>query len=385
MYGDTLPFATAELLAGQVTALLLAGRVAQAEHLASSYQQRLIDSDDPASLGLALMALGQVRLCAGQVAAAAANLAEAAALLRQRDPVGFLGWCLAHLAVANACAGDSEGAETAVDEAVRRRPPGIRVFDAEVARARVWLAVSRGELSAAHRQAADGADLAADLGQLAFEATLLHDLVRLGHAGAVADRLGRLAGTLQGPLFPAYARHAAALQAGDGRLLEGASCGFEQAGYMLLAAEAAAQAACANDRSGRPGQAGLCAERAIRLATYCEGAVTPALEVRVPGLILTAREREIAGLAARGLTNRGIAAQLIVSVRTVETHLQNIFAKLGINRRAQLGELLFESSRAASSAAPTSRTDPTGSFSIPKRSAISSLLRPASRSQSAKP
>jgi DNA-binding CsgD family transcriptional regulator len=51
---------------------------------------------------------------------------------------------------------------------------------------------------------------------------------------------------------------------------------------------------------------------------------------------LTAREVEIAVLVARGLSNRAIADELVLSVRTVETHVANATSKLGLNSRAQL-------------------------------------------------
>ena len=51
---------------------------------------------------------------------------------------------------------------------------------------------------------------------------------------------------------------------------------------------------------------------------------------------LTRREREIAGLIARGLTNRQIAAALHISERTAENHVQHILAKLGLHTRTQI-------------------------------------------------
>jgi predicted ATPase/DNA-binding CsgD family transcriptional regulator len=51
---------------------------------------------------------------------------------------------------------------------------------------------------------------------------------------------------------------------------------------------------------------------------------------------LTAREREVAALIAQGLSNRDIAARLVISARTAETHVQHIMVKLGLTARAQI-------------------------------------------------
>ncbi len=58
------------------------------------------------------------------------------------------------------------------------------------------------------------------------------------------------------------------------------------------------------------------------------------------GGTLSPREREIAGLAASGLTNKQIGEKLFVSPRTVGDHLHKIFPKLGINTRAALRDAL---------------------------------------------
>jgi DNA-binding CsgD family transcriptional regulator len=58
---------------------------------------------------------------------------------------------------------------------------------------------------------------------------------------------------------------------------------------------------------------------------------------RAAGDQLTASERRVAELAASGLTNREVAAQLFLSPKTVEANLARVYRKLGIHSRAELG------------------------------------------------
>ena len=53
---------------------------------------------------------------------------------------------------------------------------------------------------------------------------------------------------------------------------------------------------------------------------------------------LTPQELQVARYVAEGLSNKAIAAQLFLSPRTIDSHLRNVFAKLGITSRTQLAQ-----------------------------------------------
>ncbi|GAB3205921.1 protein kinase domain-containing protein [Nocardia tengchongensis] len=55
-----------------------------------------------------------------------------------------------------------------------------------------------------------------------------------------------------------------------------------------------------------------------------------------PGVALTKRESQVADLVARGLTNKQIAAELVISQRTAQGHVEHILTKLGFSARTQI-------------------------------------------------
>jgi DNA-binding CsgD family transcriptional regulator len=62
---------------------------------------------------------------------------------------------------------------------------------------------------------------------------------------------------------------------------------------------------------------------------------------RVRELGLSRREAQVVSLAARGLTNAQIAAELVLSKRTIHKHFENVFTKLGVHSRHEAGRILF--------------------------------------------
>jgi DNA-binding CsgD family transcriptional regulator len=63
---------------------------------------------------------------------------------------------------------------------------------------------------------------------------------------------------------------------------------------------------------------------------------------------LTRREREVAALIARGLTNRQIAEELFIAERTADTHVEHILAKLELGSRTQVATWVVEQGNSAS-------------------------------------
>jgi DNA-binding NarL/FixJ family response regulator len=155
----------------------------------------------------------------------------------------------------------------------------------------------------------------------------------------VVKRIAEVAGRVEGPLAATRVSHVRALADADAEGLLAASERFEVCGAWLLAAEAAADAAVARrQRSDR--RAGAAQARAEGLAARCGDPRTPALTRLDVRTRLTPAEREVALAAAAGASNRDIAERQGVSVRTVETHLQRAYTKLGTSSRAELGAAL---------------------------------------------
>ncbi|MET4924788.1 response regulator transcription factor [Streptomyces sp. PSRA5] len=98
--------------------------------------------------------------------------------------------------------------------------------------------------------------------------------------------------------------------------------------------------------------------QAVRVAARGDALLSPSITRRLigefvsrppdrstaPGLeALTRREREVTGLAARGLTNEEIAAHMVISPFTAKTHISRAMTKLGARDRAQLVVFAYES------------------------------------------
>lgn len=162
----------------------------------------------------------------------------------------------------------------------------------------------------------------------------LMSALRLGSRPA-AKELKALSENLEAPLAEVCLLYAEALlEADTGLLIRAVETAAASGDYRLAADMARSgidQALADDDRT---------AYRLIhrRLREVLPERLKDGLGVATLGL-LTAREREIAVLAATGRSNRAIAQHMYVSVRTVEGHLYQVYSKLSVNTRAELAEL----------------------------------------------
>jgi ATP/maltotriose-dependent transcriptional regulator MalT len=239
--------------------------------------------------------------------------------------------------------GDRAAAELDYREASRwgRRPdPGLALLR---------LAHGDGAAAAATiRRAMDEAD---DLTRPKLLEPCVEIMVALGQldeARAAADELNAVAKRSKAPLLQAMAARSEAtvrLAANDARealaaarrasaLWQGLDAPYEAARVRILVAEACRL--LGDDDTAR-----LELEEARRV--FGDLGAAPDL-ARVSGLLdgkaasrnsgLSAREVEVLRLVAGGRTNRDIASELVISERTVDRHVSNIFAKLGVSTRS---------------------------------------------------
>ncbi|HEY9313316.1 LuxR C-terminal-related transcriptional regulator [Williamsia sp.] len=288
---------------------------------------------------IANIVMGNVDLACGRVQSAVGRCEQSLAAL---DTTSAAAWSFPGriiLAQSYSALGRDNDALRVLTEARRREGRYVAVFAPQLRITEAWLAAAQGVTGEAISLAQAAARDAAEAGQYGIEAEALHAAARFGDDTA-AKRLTELAAEIDGDLVGAYARHAAAVAAGDGAALDASADELAQIGALISAADAAAQAANVHDVAGDRAAMASSAAVAGRLSAECGGLRTPALVAAAHPLPLTAREREIATLVAAGLSNKAIAERLTVSVRTVEGHIYRACTKLDLSDRADLTTLL---------------------------------------------
>ncbi len=290
-----------------VATLVELGRIAEATAAAEEGVERARLAGSARILLWAQCELASARLAAGDVAAALRHAGDAAAAGTRPDfhAAGQPGWCLGTALVA---AGNPQrGREEMLSAFGGPGLPGVLPVDRPAATADLVEAhLACGDVDAAEQALAGPA-----LGIARSAVLLARERPREAVAAAAnvptgAPLLAARTRLAEGRALAAAGERGAAREA-----LIDAESAFDGYGALRLRSEATRELR----RLGH---------RVLRAATAPAGGP------------LTAREREIAELVAAGRTNREVAEQLVLSTRTIEAHVRNIYGKLGVRSRVEL-------------------------------------------------
>jgi predicted ATPase/DNA-binding CsgD family transcriptional regulator/Tfp pilus assembly protein PilF len=326
--GDDLTVPTALRTLGQ--AALRAGRFAEATALIDEAIAAAGSSGNDWEAGLTLAAKAAIAVRQGTLKSAQRAYECALEVLvdNNRWGVAQVQYGMGTLARAR---GDANMAVQHFEEALQV----FRELDAwlEIARCLAgvgWVALTRGDLELAQSRLAEGLRINQACGQRLGIARGLEAFAALAAARQQPEQAARLAGAA------AQLRESLGQPTGIGPRIEGM---LEAARDRLGAASAAALFA-----EGRE----MTAEAAVGYAlgsfsevhaagggehAWADPARLAAAKSATP---LTAREHEIVLLVARGLSNRQIADELVISPATAARHVANILAKLGFSSRTQI-------------------------------------------------
>jgi DNA-binding CsgD family transcriptional regulator len=329
-----MPYLQLALELARGTLLPLSGDLASIDAIVAAEFADLADAGD-FRLGSGYLAIlrAQAARLRGRTAEALRCGLQACAILATSRV--FAGLAQAERAYAAALRGETAVAQEAMADSDRVQPRTMEILYPWREQARAWVHACAGRIDEGATVLDRTAERLRGHGFAGHELSVLHDLVRLGRAADVVDRVTDLGRVVDGPLAALVVRHARAATAGDADGLLAVADGFAGLGLRLYAAEAAAQAVAVG-RTRRT--AGVAA--AARLGELIEGcdARTPALTASRP--TLTEREGQIARLAASGVPSREIADRLFLSTRTVDNHLTRVYTKLGVTRRTDLAAAL---------------------------------------------
>jgi DNA-binding NarL/FixJ family response regulator len=328
------------LFVARAHALIYAGRLGEAEELLAPAYEQLVD--EPAAEARAHVAnrLAVVHLEQGRVHSAFRRANEANTLFLQlgRTYGALHSYRVAAQALAMAGAADKAAETLAAHEALGL--PEVLLHETDLLQARAWTEAAAGNLPAARGHLEAAAELGEEVGDLIGATCALHGLARLGRARQVAARLAALADDIDGDLVAARAAYANAVAARNVTALVKVAGDFEDMGALLYAGEARGEAAVMLRRAGKSREAAAEEQSAARLLARCEGAATPPVQSIRARVRLTPGELDAAVHAAAGRTNKQIAVDMHLSVRTVETYLQHAYEKLGVSGRRDLAEAL---------------------------------------------
>lgn len=331
--GESAPYAVDLLRLSRYLANAFEGRIPEAERDALAHREEAARAGHPA-LGMWEYATAELGLHSGRLAWSSALASRAVRHLAWRDFTGLAVSATALRAAVDARRGRMAIALHVVDEigagalgdvkvalhVARVRSEALRLGGDPSGAAAVLVEVARRAVAESHRH----------LGVLALDEAWMLD----GGEGVV-DELASLASS--SPLASAFHARCESARAADPAALVAVADRLAEMGLPGRAVHALQLAERFHRRARRAAEADRLARRAaVLLADTATAAWPRAATVAA----LTARELEIARLAAERVRSREIASVLGVSVRTIDNHLGRIFRKLGVAGRDQLAAAL---------------------------------------------
>ena len=323
------------------------------------------DREPSRMLADALAGRSGTLLNTGRLAKGAEDGRRSLAMARELGYLVGEGMALGMLGIAALYGGDNDGAVKLIrqQQSTADVPAWVMLGGSPVM---IGALIEAGDLAAAETACAAALAQCRDAGDLFNLPNLLMLMAHLDvQAGRLQDAAAHLRDGLQiamraGDLWNVAANglwHCALLCTATGRYAEGATVWAAGDAYCrqqgitgglpedVRREEEALRTirqALGSDRARAAEQRGaaMSLDTAAEYALMLTGPVPPPSAAAGPGLgRLSARERELVTLVARGRTNAQIAAQLHISVRTVGSHLDRIRDKTGCRRRADLTRL----------------------------------------------
>jgi DNA-binding CsgD family transcriptional regulator len=247
-----------------------------------------------------LLSLGYLLLLEGDYARGAALNEEAATLSRERGYKGSLHYALDNLGWVALLQEDHERARTFYEESLMVcKELGDRTVASDSLEGMACIAGAQGEALRAGRLFGAAQALREAVGAVAFELSPEEDAWREPYRATARSRLGE--------------------EAWEETLAKARAMELEEAiGYALSSEEPSATS-----------------------PSSAAAMLSPSSALGLPGG-LTAREVEVLGLVAKGMTSAQIAKELFLSPRTVHRHLNSIYHKLGVSSRAAATRFALE-------------------------------------------
>lgn len=315
--------------------LLLAAKFKEA----TAFVEETCSKGDPQTRIGGMFEIGQgiMDVHAGQLEEALSRLQAGMWQLRAHDPDALAGMATAACAYAAALHGDEDVAGRLLDELAPWRTRSGWLVDRMTRYLELSALAELGQRASSVRALVAEAEADIDAATTMTALAFLAGAARLGDR-QLSKKLGAVAGTVSGPFAGLCARLAEGMREADSELLLAASKEADAAGNAVFARDAARKAvSCANDAGNRI---------ALRVAQRAQQSLDDRFGSPKNGLhslttsTLTARECEVAVRAAAGTSNRKIAEQMHVSVRTVEGHLYQVYSKLHVASRTELKDVI---------------------------------------------